>query len=108
MYQYRVLPKYFPLSLPFFNLTFTTKLTHCIKVINHPIPRSLQDEVFKGSEALFKLSMDEKKKLDKSSSVGASNRGYEIIGNQGLQEGTLPDLKEVCLLFLFKLSPLQN
>jgi hypothetical protein len=39
--------------------------------------------------------MDEKKKLDKSSSVGASNRGYEIIGNQGLQEGTLPDLKEV-------------
>lgn len=47
--------------------------------------------------------MEEKKKLDKSSSVGASNRGYEIIGNQGLQEGTLPDLKEV--YSLFPLSP---
>jgi len=73
------------------------------RIINHGIPKTLQDEVFAGSEAFFKLPTEEKKKLDKSCSVGASNRGYEIIGNQGLQEGTLPDLKEVC--FLSSLSP---
>ena len=38
--------------------------------------------------------MEEKKKLDKSASVGASNRGYEVLGNQALQEDSLPDLKE--------------
>jgi hypothetical protein len=36
--------------------------------------------------------------------VGASNRGYEIIGNQGLEEGMLPDLKEVSVDFLFPAS----
>lgn len=69
--------------------------TGFFQLIGHGIPRSLQDEVFEGSAAFFKLPFEEKKKLDKSESVGASNRGYEIIGNQGLQEGTLPDLKEV-------------
>lgn len=69
--------------------------TGFFQLIGHEIPRSLQDEVFEGSAALFKLPFEEKKKLDKSESVGASNRGYELIGNQGLQEGTLPDLKEV-------------
>ena len=54
--------------------------------------------MFAGSAAFFNLPFEEKKKLDKSESVGASNRGYELIGNQGLQEGTLPDLKEACLL----------
>ncbi|TVY64356.1 2-oxoglutarate-dependent dioxygenase citB, partial [Lachnellula suecica] len=68
--------------------------TGFFQIINHGVPQSLQDEVFKGSAAFFGLSMEEKTKLDKSTSVGASNRGYEIIGNQGLQEGTLPDLKE--------------
>ena len=69
--------------------------TGFFQLIGHSIPKTLQDEVFAGSEAFFKLPFDEKKKLDKSESVGASNRGYELIGNQGLQEGTLPDLKEV-------------
>jgi isopenicillin N synthase-like dioxygenase len=69
--------------------------TGFFQLIGHGIPRSLQDEIFAGSAALFKLPFEEKKKLDKSESVGASNRGYELIGNQGLQEGTLPDLKEV-------------
>jgi isopenicillin N synthase-like dioxygenase len=46
-------------------------------LVGHGIPKSLQDEVFAGSEALFKLPFEEKKKLDKSESVGASNRGYE-------------------------------
>lgn len=69
--------------------------TGFFQLIGHGIPRPLQDEVFAGSAAFFKLPFDEKKKLDKSESAGASNRGYELIGNQGLQEGTLPDLKEV-------------
>lgn len=61
----------------------------------HGIPTSLQEAVFKGSETLFNLPMEEKLNLDRGKSVGASNRGYELIGGQGLQEGTLPDLKEV-------------
>lgn len=69
--------------------------TGFFQLIGHGIPTSLQDAVFKGSEALFKLPMEEKVKLDRGKSFGASNRGYELIGGQGLQEGTLPDLKEV-------------
>ncbi|KAG0649729.1 2-oxoglutarate-dependent dioxygenase mpl2 [Hyphodiscus hymeniophilus] len=68
--------------------------TGFFQLIGHGIPRGFQDEVFGGSAALFNLPIEEKKKLDKSESVGASNRGYELIGNQGLQEGTLPDLRE--------------
>jgi isopenicillin N synthase-like dioxygenase len=51
--------------------------TGFFQLVGHGIPKSLQDEVFAGSEALFKLPFEEKKKLDKSESVGASNRGYE-------------------------------
>lgn len=69
--------------------------TGFFQLIGHGIPSSLQDAVFKGAEALFNLPMEEKVKLDRGKSVGASNRGYELIGGQGLQEGTLPDLKEV-------------
>lgn len=68
--------------------------TGFFQLVGHNIPRSLQDQVFAGSKAFFDLPREEKHKLDKSGSVGASNRGYEILGNQGLQEGTLPDLKE--------------
>ena len=74
--------------------------TGFFQLIGHGVPPSLQDQIFAGSEAFFKLPFEEKKKLDKSESVGASNRGYELIGNQGLQEGTLPDLKEVCVVFI--------
>lgn len=69
--------------------------TGFFQLVGHGIPRSLQDAVFKGSEALFKLPFEEKVKMDRSHSIGASNRGYELIGGQGLQENTLPDLKEV-------------
>lgn len=72
--------------------------TGFFQLVGHGIPRSVQDDVFRGSEAFFSLPFEEKKKLDKSVSEGASNRGYELIGNQGLQEGTLPDLKEVSIL----------
>jgi isopenicillin N synthase-like dioxygenase len=68
--------------------------TGFFQLVGHGIERELQERVFKGAEKLFRLPMEEKIKLDKSHSVGASNRGYELIGGQGLQEGTLPDLKE--------------
>jgi isopenicillin N synthase-like dioxygenase len=69
--------------------------TGFFQLVGHGIEPELQQRVFKGAEKLFKLPMEEKVKLDMSHSVGASNRGYELIGGQGLQEGTLPDLKEV-------------
>lgn len=65
------------------------------QLVGHGIGRSLQDSVFKGSASFFALPFEEKKKLDKSSSMGASNRGYEVLGGQSLEQGTLPDLKEV-------------
>jgi len=68
--------------------------TGFFQLVGHGIPPSLQAAVFAGSAAFFALPAAEKLALDKSASVGASNRGYEILGNQGLQEGTLPDLKE--------------
>jgi isopenicillin N synthase-like dioxygenase len=68
--------------------------TGFFSLIGHGLSRDLQEQVFKGAEQLFSLPMEEKMKLDKSRSVGASNRGYELIGGQGLQADTLPDLKE--------------
>ena len=73
--------------------------TGFFQLIGHEISRSLQDEVLAGIAAFFTLPLEQKKKLDKSDSVGASNRGYELIGDQSLQEGTLPDLKEVRSIF---------
>jgi isopenicillin N synthase-like dioxygenase len=68
--------------------------TGFFQLTGHGIPSSLQSRIFAASEKLFSLPMSEKVKLDRSHSIGASNRGYELIGGQGLQEGTLPDLKE--------------
>jgi len=68
--------------------------TGFFQLVGHGIPRELQHDVFKGSAAFFSLPREEKQKLDQSHSIGASNRGYEVLGTQGLQEGTLPDLKE--------------
>ncbi|TVY47051.1 2-oxoglutarate-dependent dioxygenase citB, partial [Lachnellula cervina] len=68
--------------------------TGFFQITGHGIPAALQEAVFAGSRAFFALDGEEKKMLDKRRSVGSSNRGYEGIGNQGLQEGALPDLKE--------------
>lgn len=69
--------------------------TGFFQLVGHGISPEIQADVFKGSATFFSLPVEEKNKLDKSSSGGAANHGYEIIGTQGLQEGTLPDLKEV-------------
>src|SRR6266498_1045985 len=61
--------------------------TGFFQLTGHNIPRQLQDDVFNGAEKLFSLSTEEKLKMDKRKSIGASNRGYEVLGGQGLEEG---------------------
>jgi isopenicillin N synthase-like dioxygenase len=51
--------------------------TGFFQITNHGISPDLQKAVFEGSKKFFELPMEEKVKLDKSKSVGASNRGYE-------------------------------
>lgn len=65
------------------------------QIVNHGITKELQGAVLKASEAFFALPLEEKKKHKHPT---LKNRGYEIIGSQALQEGALPDLKEVCIL----------
>lgn len=62
------------------------------QIVNHGISPELQGRVQKAAEAVFALPLEEKKKL---MHPVLKNRGYEIIGSQALQEGALPDLKEV-------------
>ncbi|KAF4189668.1 hypothetical protein CNMCM7927_007352 [Aspergillus lentulus] len=61
-------------------------------IINHPIPLSLQKEMFKLSKEFFALPLDEKMKLDKSQND--HNRGYEVMYGQMIEKDTKPDLKE--------------
>jgi isopenicillin N synthase-like dioxygenase len=75
--------------------------TGFFSLVGHGIPRELQDRVFEAARTLFALPLEQKKTL--VSSV-LKNRGYEIIGSQALQEGTLPDLKEVCVVVLSSLD----
>ncbi|RDW84838.1 hypothetical protein BP6252_02428 [Coleophoma cylindrospora] len=60
----------------------------------HGVSEDLQNAVFDGAKKFFALPFSEKEKLDKKLSLGASNRGYEVLGGQALEEGKLPDLKE--------------
>ncbi len=66
--------------------------TGFFSLVGHGIPKELQQRVLKACETLFGLPLEEKKKLV---SPPLMSRGYELIGSQILQEGTLPDLKEV-------------
>lgn len=67
-------------------------------LVGHGIPRSLQDQVFKGAQKLFALPKEEKLKLERQFQAPLMNRGYEVMGTQVLQEGAAPDQKEVLLL----------
>ena len=66
--------------------------TGFFSLIGHGIAKDLQEKVFKAAKAVFALPLEEKKQLRHST---LKNRGYELIGSQVLQEGALPDLKEV-------------
>ena len=68
--------------------------TGFFSLVGHRISPELQQRVLKACETLFALPSDEKKSLVPRGSV-LKNRGYEIIGSQVLQDGALPDLKEV-------------
>lgn len=67
--------------------------TGFFSLVGHGISKELQEKLFNASKTFFALPLEEKKKLVAPPLL---NRGYELIGNQALQAGTLPDLKEVC------------
>ncbi|KAK8091373.1 uncharacterized protein PG998_015188 [Apiospora kogelbergensis] len=78
------------------------------QIVNHDIPLSLQEEMFKKSKQFFDLPMEEKMKLDKSlvnrplkrrgngpdKTQNTYNRGYEVMHGQMIEANTRPDLKE--------------
>ena len=60
------------------------------QITGHGVPSSLRDSVLDAAKTFFKLPWEEKVKY---SSV--PGRGYEKIGEQILEPGTKPELKEV-------------
>ena len=66
--------------------------TGFFSLVGHGIPKEMQERVLQASESLFALPLEDKRALV---SPPLKNRGYELLGSQILQEGTLPDLKEV-------------
>lgn len=58
----------------------------------HGVSAALVSEVFEQVRQFFALPLADKMTCDKALSI--CNRGYEPIGNQRLQPGALPDLKE--------------
>ncbi len=67
--------------------------TGFFSLVGHGIPRDLQQRVLDACDIVFSLPLPEKKSLVPRGIL--KNRGYEILGSQTLQDGTLPDLKEV-------------
>ncbi|KAK7537202.1 uncharacterized protein J3D65DRAFT_624737 [Phyllosticta citribraziliensis] len=56
----------------------------------HGIPADLVKALFQGAKALFALPLEEKKALKRP----GTNRGYDMMGAQALQQDALPDMKE--------------
>lgn len=73
------------------------------QLIGHGIDATIREAMFAGSKALFNLPFEEKKALRRG-----KNRGYEVIGSQALQDGTLPDLKEVYDILTTALSEISD
>ncbi|KAF2090424.1 citrinin biosynthesis oxygenase CtnA [Saccharata proteae CBS 121410] len=59
------------------------------QLVGHGISSQLRKAVFAGSKAFFNIPFNEKQKVKRG-----FNRGYETLGAQALQYGTLPDMKE--------------
>jgi len=68
--------------------------TGFFSLVGHGVPTALQQEVLRAARRLFALPAEEKKRLVPAGGKPLG-RGYELIGAQVLQAGTLPDLKEV-------------
>lgn len=65
------------------------------QLTGHGIPINLQRQILKCAATFFALPQEEKSALHMSNAMGQSNRGYEKIGGQTLQDNARPDLKEV-------------
>ena len=65
------------------------------QLVGHNVPLTLQEKVFDSAEAFFKLPLEERMDVWIKKSLGLSNRGYEAFQGQTLQNGMLPDMKEV-------------
>lgn len=61
------------------------------QVTGHGIPESLREGVLNAAKLVFDLPHEEKLNL-----TGVPGRGYEAIGDQVLEPGKKPDIKEVC------------
>ena len=61
-------------------------------ISNHGIDDQLQQLVFDRAKRFFDLSTEDKMAVDKA--LSPANRGYEPMGNQTLEPGSPPDLKE--------------
>ncbi|KAI5848767.1 hypothetical protein DFP73DRAFT_342076 [Morchella snyderi] len=62
------------------------------QIINHAVPPSLQDAMFRLAQEFFALPMEEKLKVDKNQND--YHRGYETFRSQAFQGSSRPDLKE--------------
>lgn len=61
-------------------------------ITGHGIETSVQETLLEQAKRFFSLSDDEKRKVSKY--LSPVNRGYEPLGNQTLEAGAAPDLKE--------------
>jgi isopenicillin N synthase-like dioxygenase len=55
-----------------------------MQVVGHTVSRDLQDKFLDALQTFFALPLDEKNKI--SQALSESNRGYEILGGQKLEE----------------------
>lgn len=65
-----------------------------LQIVGHGVPKTVQDELFKGAAAFFALPLEEKRKVDRAQ-PGACGKGFEVIGTQEQQKGMGGDYKEV-------------
>jgi isopenicillin N synthase-like dioxygenase len=64
-------------------------------ITGHGIPLEAQNTTLECAKRFFDLPTEEKMSVFIENAMGTSNRGYELLGGQTLQPGTLPDMKEV-------------
>jgi isopenicillin N synthase-like dioxygenase len=67
--------------------------TGFFQITGHGVPKELQKKIFNSSGQFFRLSKEEKLRLDCRKTVGY--RGYDVLGTQSYEEGVLADWKEV-------------